>query len=258
MCKLAFLDFDVMKYLSSLRSLVWSLLASLSLLACGGGSSNPSNAVLSDAQGRWRGTLSDGGGSLNASTLVLPDGQTWMVYALSGGGLRLVQGTLSVDGVHLTGAAKLYDLDTGQVAGDLNWSASATAGSQLTLNSSIESLVVGNFTSTSFTSLNSPALVVAGVWKDSLSTPNTRWSIAGDGTLSGEGIGCTVSGSVLPRSDSAAVADVRFTETCTNSVTEWVGVGLQQTTLDSSEKLRFTLIKSDETQAFVLELIKAP
>jgi len=250
-----------MNYLSCLRSFVWPLFASLSLLACGGGSSDlanvVSNPVLSDAQGRWHGTLSGGAGNLNASTLILPDGQAWMVYALSGGARRLVQGQFSVDGTHLTAAAKLFDLDTGQVTGDLNWSASATAGSQLTLNSSNASLV-GHFTSTSFTSPNSPALDVAGVWKDSLETPMTRWSIAGDGTLSGDGIGCTVSGTVLPRSDSAAVAAVRFTETCTNSVTNWVGVGHQLTTHDSSEKLRFTMIKSDETQAFIWELIKEP
>lgn len=236
------------------------MLASLSLLACGGGSSNPPNAIISDARGIWHGTLSSVAGELNASTLVLPDGQAWMVYTLSGGGLRLARGNLSVDGTHLTGAAKLFDLDTGQVAGDLIWSAIATAGNQLKLNSSNESLV-GNFHGTTFSSENTPTIVVSGVWKDSLNAPNTSWSIARDGTLSGVGIGCTVRGTVLPRSDSLAVASVSYRETCTDTMThtvtetDWTGVAVLAP--DNSDKLRFTLVKSDETQAFMMELTAA-
>lgn len=252
-----------MKYLSNPYRFVLPVFSSLLLLGCGGGSSSSPTAVLSDAQGRWRGTLSGISAGMEASTLVLPDGQAWMVYTASGGGRRLVHGNLRVDGSQLTGAAKIFDLDAGHVSGDVTWTANATARTQLVLSSSSDSLV-GNFSSTSFLSQNNSDIRVAGVWRDSLSTPSISWSIESDGSLSGVGTGCYVSGAVSPRSDSVAVADVTLTETCTdkltNAVTEssWNGVTLNQLALDNSENLRFTLIKSDKSQAFVLELTKAP
>lgn len=245
-----------MKKFSTMRTLLACVLVALFLSACGGGgggaSPDPAHAVLSDAQGRWHGNVNLSGGSQMASALVLPDGQAWLQFTTSGGVRRLVQGNLSVNGQQLTGAAKLFDLDSGHLSGELTWTANATAGSSLALNSS-DATQVGRFTSTSFVSQNTPSISAIGVWRDVPSAPTVQWTIGIDGSLSGTATGCTVVGHVLPRGDSAAVADVDYDENCGGTITSWTGVSLNGPSLDS---LKFTLINSDKTKALILELVK--
>lgn len=228
--------------------------AALLLCACGGGgSTDPAQAVLSDAQGRWHGSLSlSDGTSPSASTLVLPDGQTWIQFTTAGGERRLAHGTLTVNGLQWTGNAKLFELTTGNVLGNLTWTASATAGARLTVNSS-NATQLGNFTSTSFLSQNAPSISTTGVWSDQLITPTMQWTITAEGNLSGYGNGCTLTGQVLRRADSAAVADVQFSETCAGASTSWTGVSLNGST---SNSLKFTLTTTDDTKAVILELVK--
>jgi len=231
------------------------LLAAICVLsACGGGGSGGGSTApdLADAQGRWRGSVVMTADTQNASAVVLPDGDVWMVYQTSSGDRRLVQGALSVNGQQLSGSAKLFDLDIGSALGDLTLTAQARAGSSLSLNSS-DAARVGNFSGTSFEALSTPAISLAGVWSDDINTPTVQWTIAGNGNLTGSGTGCTVSGSVVARADSARVADVQYVETCGGTVSNWSGVALNG---DTANSLRFTLVKSDRSQALIVALIK--
>lgn len=240
-----------MQILRTSRAIAWILLATCLLSACGGGGgSDPTS--LADAQGRWRGNLTQTAGTQSASALVLPDGQFWMLYAISGVGTRLVQGGLSVNGQQIAGSAKLFDLrpESGNALSDVTLTARVVAGSSLTLNSS-DALQVGNFVSSAFESQNTSAVSITGVWRDDPITPSVQWTIGSDGALNGYGTGCTVSGTVVARQDSAAVADVQMSEDCGGAVTAWSGVALNGT---SAGSLRLTLVKSDRSKAFLLEL----
>ena len=243
-----------MKNLFTKTFFLFLTFAAMLLSACGGGGSdNPAQAVLSDAQGRWHGSLrlSDGTSPI-ASTLVLPDGQTWIQFTTVGGERRLAHGNFTVSGQQWTGNAKLFELTNGNLIGDLTWTASATAGSRLAINSS-NTTQLGHFTSTSFLSQNTPEISTTGVWSDQLNTPTMQWTIAADGNLSGYGNGCTLTGQVLRRADSAAVSDVQFVETCAGVPTTWTGVSLNGLT---SNSLKFTLTTTDNTKAVILELVK--
>lgn len=233
------------------------VLLTVLLTACGGGGGgqdggkSPATTV-ADAQGRWEGRVDLGAGGQSASALVLPNGQIWLLLTTAGAGRRLVNGSLSQNGQQLSSTAQLYDLDTGNLSGDVTLTATATANTQLTVNTN-EPTQVGNFSSTTHKSQNTPAVSVTGVWQDSLTFPSVQWTIAGDGGLSGYGTGCTYSGSVQSRADSAAVADVQLQEDCSGNITTWTGISLNGGT---SNSLRFTMIKSDRTRAYVLELLK--
>jgi hypothetical protein len=235
----------------------WLLVSGGALLisACGGGGGGaaaPANANLSDAQGIWRGSIILNTTSQAASTLVLPVGQLWMLFATPGGSYRLLQGSLSAGGQKLQGTAKFFNLDTGNWISDLTLSVSPVAGTSLSLTSS-DATQVGAFTSATFVSQRSPVISLAGTWRDDLTAPTIEWTISALGALTGTGTGCDVTGTVTPRVDSAAVADVQFQENCSGTLNTWTGVGLNGSTANS---LKLTLVKSDRSKAMVMELLK--
>ena len=198
------------------------------LVACGGGggsggstpsasSSTTSVVSAATAQGLYTGTLT-GGASTAFEMLLLENGDMWVLYGTPGASSFLVrgfvQGTAAVTGSSFS-AASVKDYGTvpptsGTVSGTV--SGPSVSGTVAEAGQSV------TFTGTALTGAsydyNTAATLaqVAGNWTlTGLDGTLSSVAIAADGTLTGNNVGCLLTGSVKPRASGKNVFDVTVT-----------------------------------------------
>jgi len=183
---------------------------SVLLSGCGGGGGSSAPATPSAAQGLWNGITNT---NRTVVGLVLSDGLFYFLYSKVGNPAIIagvVQGNGSTNGGSFSSSnAKDFNLEG---AGILNASVSASFATKQTLNGTVTYTAGGStFTSTynSNYELTPSVSTLAGTFTGqvafSLGVENAVVTVANNGSLSGSGAsGCTITGSVTPRSDGNA------------------------------------------------------
>ncbi|MDD3328151.1 MAG: hypothetical protein PHW25_13810 [Zoogloea sp.] len=247
-------------------------LSVIGLQACGGGGGGDSTPALSldSVQGVYDTTAYSGSG-LGAATqavraVVLRDGSTWLflmdgLAAANPAPVGLAKANVTVSGQTFSGTGKRYMLADGS-ASNLAVSGSVPAASTLGLSFSDSAGGTTSATSTvgavsRFNALAAKADMAAD-WTFSATQPTVgggsvsvtwNWSVDANGTLSGSNsLGCSFTGTVLPRSETVAVFDATINESCAGTTRIFNGLAFQ----NSAHTLTtFGLILNDGSSATV-------
>ena len=206
----------------------------LALAACGGGGggASPPVATGGTAQGLWQGTTNTG---YNVALAVLDDSTTWGFYYYAQTIYGAFNGQASGNGSAFSGTGSFYNFASQSATTD---SFNGTVTPHTTLSATDTR---GDVVTATYSSLNSstPTLAsLAGSYTGNATTKtsgNQRTTLALDasGHLSGTNAGCTVSGTVSPRTGVTGVFNlsVGFSGTCLlGSGTTASGIAVVDTT----------------------------
>lgn len=234
--------------------------ATLALAACGGNGGSGTPIALADLQGFWNGPVAgaDFGGAASVRSVVLDDGRAWLFLHDDAAGEPLVglaTAQLGVAGESFTGNGTRYDA-TGAVVTTVSVAGNLTADGLDMTASSTGSATLSTMDLALDARFDTPAVAsgVEGMWvfTQANGTIEGTWTIAADGSLTGNRTpGCTYTGTVTPHA-GVAVYDVSITESCTgsaakglagiaklNSTGAFLTFGL--TTADASEGVAFVV-----------------
>ncbi len=187
------------------------------LAACGGGGGGGRNHD-ADIEGGYAATSNDGS---SGSVLVLEDRTAWSIVGTESGGLLVVEalyrGPLSVSGSDVTSSTlRRYTFDTGDTLTGVGFSGKVGSSGVIT----------STLTATGFDPVNTvltpidPAVydyrrpatlaAIAGTWSGFFSTGDDGSVVISSGGVvsSVTSVGCTISGTVVPRASGKNVYDV--------------------------------------------------
>lgn len=233
--------------------------AALVLAGCGGGGGgggDEPSLPLADLQGYWNGEITGPalGDATKARAVVLEDGTAW-IFLHDGSQqseplLGLATAKISPVQQRFTGAGKLYPFSDAAVR-DISVSGGAPVGTAFQI------AVASNGDNASLALTYNAAYDTAAVQADVVGdwgitaegdTITTTWTVASNGALTGDStLGCTYTGSVVPRNATTAVYAVAVTETCGSDTPKQLsGIGRLNTTKDF---LTFGLTTADKADA---------
>lgn len=195
-----------------------ALIAATLLAACGGGGSDaPSTpAAATSVEGFWTGKSSTG---WDVALAVLENGESWGVYTSNGAIYGALQGSTTSSGGTLTGSGREFDLRSGQITSS-TYSGTYTAKTKTDIRFPSGVTFAGTYSA----AYDQPATVSAltGVYTGSgVSTgapvQSMAVTISASGALSTPpSLGCSASGSVVPRASGKNIFDLRITFSGTN------------------------------------------
>lgn len=233
-------------------------LSVIGLQACGGGggggassstAATPPALSLDTVQGVYDTTAYNGSG-LGAAThavraVLFKDGATWL-FLMDGAAnanpapVGLAKLAVSASGQGFSGTGKRYmltDSSGANLAVSGNVPSTGTLG--LTFSDSAGGATGATSTVAAVTRFNAVAAKadMAATWSFASTQPTVgggtvavtwTWAVDANGTLAGtNSLGCTFTGTVLPRSDAIAVFDTTINENCAGSARIFNGVAFQ-------------------------------
>lgn len=248
------------------RAWASTLLLTMLLAACGGGSSEPAPtptptpeptpvATLSATQGIWQ---SAAGMATSTSAIVLPDGGLWAVQTRSdSASTQVIKATLAVQGSSYSATGKRYTLGTDNTGAPttLVVTASVVEKSSLVLRtgSGAEAQELALAWQARYDTSASLA-GLAGAWGATMGAGTLHWSIDADGHISGtRTTGCTYTGQLSLRAERKAVVDALVLEDCAGARTQLNGVA---TLNPDTGRLSMVLTTADDSQAVLLALAR--
>lgn len=195
--------------------LLATVLASLTLVACGGGGGGDATATAS-AEGFWVGTTAKGS---VVNLAILENGETWGLYGSSGSLTGAVYGNTSTNGTSLTGSGYGFDFVT-RISGSGTYTGSVTTKGSISLNVSDGTKLTGTYDA----SYDQPASVasVAGTYAGwavtgGIAPQATTVVVDANGNISSSvvsgNLSCTTSGKATPRASGKNVYNVQMTFT---------------------------------------------
>jgi hypothetical protein len=184
------------------------------LAACGGGGGS-SAPVAGTAEGFWEGTTSTG---YNAAVAVLENGETWGLYTSGNTVYGALYGTSTGSGSTFSASGSDFNL--------LNWAVTSGSLNGTVVPQSTIRAVSGGGTTVNLTydsSYNTPATqaAITGTYtvraiSATGSADDVAMTISSTGVLSVPGVGCTASGTVVPRPSGKNVYNISVTFTGNN------------------------------------------
>lgn len=188
------------------------------LAACGGGGGGGGGDADVDIEGGYEATNSDGS---SGSVLLLEDGTAWSIVGTESGGLLVVEalffGPLSVSGSDVTSSTlRRYDFETGDTLTGVGFSGSVAGSGVITATLTAAGFDPVNTeltpTDPAVYNYDTPATLaaIAGTWSGFFSTGDDGDVVISSGGVvsSVTSLGCTISGTVVPRASGRNVYDV--------------------------------------------------
>lgn len=240
----------------------------LALVGCGGGGggggdSDPTPPVL--PQGIWRATGVDG----TLAVMVLPETNGGTVWAVGRSSdqttTSLYQASVSASGQTFAGTGTaLTVVGTASPTSTPSLTVTLAAGSpagqtmSFALNGEIGALDYGSHydTPATLTTSTGTTTLWSGTWSSSQSVQGlgslvTQWTVGTDGVISGIGTGgCSYAGTVGLRAEGKALVDVALTETCSNTVRQFSGIGAPGLNENGDVVGRLVVLRRDDGQSF--------
>lgn len=228
---------------------------SLALQGCGGGGGGGSTSAAAStppAEGAYFGTLSNG---RQHYTLVLENGQFYTLYGSTSNGIFGVSGFLQGNGSSNNGSYSSSDVRDASASNPVLQS--ATLSASYTAGSSFNGTLVEGSTSVSFTGAGLGAAIynynsaanlaaVSGTWNlTSLRGYPVTLNIAAAGTFTGTSSGCSLSGTIKPRSSGKNVFDVALTygaSPCILAGQSLGGIAISYVATTGQQELAVTLL----------------
>lgn len=197
-----------------------ALVAATLLTACGGGGSDDSSIpapppapppAATSVEGFWTGKSAAG---FDVALAVLENGDTWGVYTSNGAIYGALQGNTTSSGGALTGSGREFDLSSNTVTSGA-YSGTYTAKTRIDVQFSDGTSFAGTYS----TAYDQPASLsaLAGTYTGlgvSTGAPvqSMAVTISASGAISAPpSLGCSVSGSAMPRASGKNIFDLRIT-----------------------------------------------